>query len=124
MHLKNSYAIQITLFLWMLICQMLPARASFVGNELFAYEHIGFADGLTSQRVYSLVEGQYGEIWISTKNGLARFFFANPLVSYLFFFYFCIAFSLGLKKCGGGSKCFSPYSCYSSVRTFIVNQET
>ena len=73
MHWKNSYAIQMTLLLWMLICQILPAKASFVGNELFAYEHIGFADGLTSQRVYSLVEGKCGEIWISTKSGLARF---------------------------------------------------
>lgn len=94
MHLKNSYAIQITLFLWMLICQMLPARASFVGNELFAYEHIGFADGLTSQRVYSLVEGQYGEIWISTKNGLARFFLLIPLFPISFFSIFVLHLAL------------------------------
>lgn len=52
---------------------LIHAKASAVSNEHFAYEHIGFADGLSSQRVYSLVEGKYGEIWISTKHGLIRY---------------------------------------------------
>ena len=41
--------------------------------DQFRYDHLGFADGLKSQRVYSMVEGRYGEMWFSMKSGVARY---------------------------------------------------
>lgn len=35
--------------------------------------HISYADGLSSQRVYSIVEDKYHAIWISTKSGVDRY---------------------------------------------------
>lgn len=42
-------------------------------RHMFIYEHIGTANGLASQRVYSMAEDRFGGIWIGNKNGVARY---------------------------------------------------
>ena len=44
-----------------------------IDREQFTFDHLGLVNGLSSQRVYSMVEGRYGSIWISMKNGIARY---------------------------------------------------
>lgn len=44
-----------------------------IDHSAFMYDHIGTADGLSSQRVYSMVEDKYGGVWIGIKNGVARY---------------------------------------------------
>lgn len=49
---------------------------TWAGNEhykQFMYSHIGTAQGLASQRVYSLAEDEFGGVWIGMKNGVARY---------------------------------------------------
>ena len=40
---------------------------------MFKTKHIGHADGLSNQRVYSIVEDKDGVIWIATKTGVDRY---------------------------------------------------
>lgn len=61
----------LTILLFFIISSAL--RASTISHSDFRYSHLGLTDGLTSQRVYSLVEGLQGEIWLSMKNGIARY---------------------------------------------------
>lgn len=42
-------------------------------HRAFTYDHLGIANGLSSQRVYSLVEDQYGGIWAGNRNGVTRY---------------------------------------------------
>lgn len=42
-------------------------------HRQFMYNHIGTAQGLASQRVYSLAEDKFGGVWIGMKNGVARY---------------------------------------------------
>ena len=44
-----------------------------IDHRAFMYDHLGTADGLSSQRVYSIEEDKYGGIWIAIKNGVARY---------------------------------------------------
>lgn len=39
----------------------------------FTYSHLGMADGMLSQRVYSIIQTNDGAIWWSTKNGVERY---------------------------------------------------
>ncbi len=42
-------------------------------NNLFDIKHIGYAEGLSSQRVFSIVEDNNGAIWMATKVGIDRY---------------------------------------------------
>ena len=50
-----------------------PSAQAQLRYNQFRYDHLGFANGLKSQRVYSMVEGRHGEMWFSMKNGVARY---------------------------------------------------
>ena len=39
-------------------------------NDEFYIRHIGYADGLSSRRVFSIVEDEDGVMWFSTKTGM------------------------------------------------------
>ena len=42
-------------------------------NNMFNIRHIGYAEGLSSQRVFSIVEDSHGAMWIATKTGIDRY---------------------------------------------------
>ncbi len=48
-----------------------PAMAQ-PANDMFHIEHIGYAQGLSSQRVFSIVQNSDNAIWVATKNGIDR----------------------------------------------------
>lgn len=67
---KLQYAIIALLFLWM----PFPVEAQTgYGRNQFMFDHLGMTEGLGSQRVYSVMEGPDGAIWIGTKNGIDRY---------------------------------------------------
>ena len=41
-------------------------------NRMFDVRHVGYAEGLSSQRVFSIVEDGDGAMWIATKTGIAH----------------------------------------------------
>lgn len=42
-------------------------------NDMFDVRHIGYSEGLSSQRVFSIVEDKNGAMWIATKAGIDRY---------------------------------------------------
>src|SRR5574344_876068 len=46
---------------------------SAINSSQFDIRHIGYSEGLSSQRVFSIVEDKYRTIWISTKEGINRY---------------------------------------------------
>ena len=42
-------------------------------KNMFDIRHLGYAEGLSSQRVFSIVEDQNSAIWLATKNGVDRY---------------------------------------------------
>lgn len=42
-------------------------------SRMFDVRHVGYAEGLSSQRVFSIVEDGDGAMWIATKNGIDRY---------------------------------------------------
>jgi signal transduction histidine kinase/ligand-binding sensor domain-containing protein/DNA-binding response OmpR family regulator len=48
------------------------ARAELTRN-MFDIRHIGYSEGLSSQRVFSIVEDQHSAIWVATKIGIDRY---------------------------------------------------
>ena len=50
----------------------LNARAD-INMDAFETQHLNTSDGLSSQRVFSIVEDKHGAIWISTKDGIDRY---------------------------------------------------
>ncbi len=67
MRLFLKYAITITLLLIGIV-----AHAELT-NNMFDIRHIGYTEGLSSQRVFSVVEDKYGVMWIATKVGIDRY---------------------------------------------------
>ena len=43
------------------------------GRDMFIFDHLGMSSGLSSQRIYSIIEGPYGGMWFSSKNGIDRY---------------------------------------------------
>ena len=61
---------------FIIICTMISLVINANGkidHRAFMYDHLGIADGLSSQRVYSIEEDKYGGMWIGIKNGVARY---------------------------------------------------
>lgn len=50
----------------------LAAKAGLT-NKMFDIRHVGYAEGLSNLRVFSIVEDGDGVIWISTKTGIDRY---------------------------------------------------
>lgn len=50
----------------------IAARAGLASN-IFDVKHIGYAEGLSSQRVFAIAEDGHGVIWIATKTGIDRY---------------------------------------------------
>lgn len=67
MRLFLKYAI--TIILWII---GITAKAELT-NSMFDIRHIGYSEGLSSQRVFSIVEDNHGVIWIATKVGIDRY---------------------------------------------------
>lgn len=44
-----------------------------LSNSMFDIRHIGYAEGLSSQRVFSIVEDKDGVMWVATKIGIDRY---------------------------------------------------
>lgn len=42
-------------------------------NNMFDIKHLGYSEGLSSQRVFSIVEDQHSAIWVATKIGIDRY---------------------------------------------------
>lgn len=42
-------------------------------NNMFDIRHIGYTEGLSSQRVFSIIEDNHGVMWIATKAGIDRY---------------------------------------------------
>ena len=42
-------------------------------TNMFDIKHIGYSEGLSSQRVFSIVEDQHSAIWVTTKVGIDRY---------------------------------------------------
>lgn len=42
-------------------------------NKMFNIRHIGHVEGLSSQRVFSIVEDNHHAMWIATKAGIDRY---------------------------------------------------
>ncbi|WP_321517899.1 two-component regulator propeller domain-containing protein [uncultured Bacteroides sp.] len=42
-------------------------------NNMFNIRHLGYSEGLSSQRVFSIVEDNQGVMWIATKTGIDRY---------------------------------------------------
>lgn len=61
------------LILVVLLCVAGFASHASTAGQGFSIRHIGYADGLSSQRVYSIVEDENNVIWISTKAGIDRY---------------------------------------------------
>ena len=62
-------------FLWllgMMLCLQLHAQESLTRNMLML-SNVNTDDGLSSARVYSVVEADDGAMWISTKRGVDRY---------------------------------------------------
>ncbi|WP_321479431.1 two-component regulator propeller domain-containing protein [uncultured Bacteroides sp.] len=50
----------------------IAARAELT-NSMFDIRHIGYAQGLSSQRVFSIAEDSHNVMWIATKTGIDRY---------------------------------------------------
>lgn len=59
--------------LLILIILLLPSVAAAVGVNDFTFSHLGLADGLNSQRIYSLKQTDDGAVWLTTESFVARY---------------------------------------------------
>lgn len=63
---------RLSVIIYTILCLALYSEGK-THHRMFTYDHIGIDDGLASQRVYSMVEDQYGGMWVGIKNGVARY---------------------------------------------------
>lgn len=66
----NNFSIYLTIVLFSLFPIATQAQLS---NTSLDVRHIGYTDGLSSQKVFSLVEDNHGIIWIANKKGIDRY---------------------------------------------------
>lgn len=67
-----KYLIQIILYICLFAWVSTTANAQLT-NKRFEIQHIGYAQGLNSQRVFSITEGKYAAMWFGTKMGVSRY---------------------------------------------------
>ncbi|MDR0938712.1 MAG: response regulator [Mediterranea sp.] len=66
-------AVKRTLLIILLWLAIGVAAHADTADRTFDLRHIGYAEGLSSQRVFSIVEDEYGAMWIGTKVGVDRY---------------------------------------------------
>lgn len=54
------------------VISVFTAKAE-LSNKMFDIKHLGYTEGLSSQRVFSIIEDQHHAIWIATKTGIDRY---------------------------------------------------
>ncbi len=64
-----------------LLSTVVIAAKAELTNNIFDIRHIGYSEGLSSQRVFSIVEDQNSAMWIATKAGIDRYN-GNTIKSY------------------------------------------
>lgn len=62
----------VKIFLIVIMLQLPTVAAALRVND-FTFSHLGLADGLNSQRVYSLKQTDDGAVWLTTKSFVARY---------------------------------------------------
>nr|WP_321375265.1 two-component regulator propeller domain-containing protein [uncultured Bacteroides sp.] len=60
-------------FIALILCLVGITAKAELTNSMFNIRHIGYAEGLSSQRVFSIVEDNQGVMWIATKTGIDRY---------------------------------------------------
>lgn len=60
------------LFILLLLVTVLPAQGH-ISRNMFMISNLNTDNGLSSSRVYSIVEAEDGAMWISTKRGVDRY---------------------------------------------------
>ena len=55
------------------IILLFPSVTSALGVNDFTFSHLGLADGLNSQRIYSLKQTDDGAVWLTTESFVARY---------------------------------------------------
>lgn len=63
---------KILFFILGVVFSVLTANAE-LSNRMFDIKHLGYTEGLSSQRVFSIIEDQHHAIWIATKTGIDRY---------------------------------------------------
>jgi signal transduction histidine kinase/DNA-binding response OmpR family regulator/ligand-binding sensor domain-containing protein len=64
----------ICLIIFLSVASILQAEViSQYNRDMFMFDHLGMSSGLSSQRIYSIIEGPDGEMWFSSKNGIDRY---------------------------------------------------
>lgn len=56
----------------LLLLEVVASKAELT-NSMFDIRHIGYAEGLSNQRVFSIVQDEDGAMWIATKAGIDRY---------------------------------------------------
>lgn len=59
-------------FILLLLVTVLPAHGH-ISRNMFMISNLNTDNGLSSSRVYSIVEAEDGAMWISTKRGVDRY---------------------------------------------------
>lgn len=80
---RDVVRLLIAKILLILIMLQLPAVAAALRVSDFTFSHLGLADGLNSQRIYSLKQTDDGAVWLTTKNFVARYNGVNIETFYL-----------------------------------------
>lgn len=65
------YVVRILLLLAIIL--LFPSVTSALGVNDFTFSHLGLADGLNSQRIYSLKQTDDGAVWLTTESFVARY---------------------------------------------------
>lgn len=72
-HLNRCERLWIVMFLIVSVMTLSPAVATALGIGDFTFSHLGSAEGLNSQRIYSLKQTDDGGVWMTTQRFVARY---------------------------------------------------
>ena len=62
-----------TIYIFILLFLSTLNAFAAINRDVFETQHLSTSHGLSSQRVFSIVEDKFGAIWISTKDGVDRY---------------------------------------------------
>ena len=69
MHFMKNTPLYITI----LFCLLISIAKAEITENVFDIQHLTTNDGLSSQRVFSIIEDKHGVIWVATKEGIDRY---------------------------------------------------
>lgn len=67
------YKVRYLLFVVLSIFAIALIAQPLLQRDLFRMNHLSVLDGLDNMRVFSILQGKEGEMWISTRNGINRY---------------------------------------------------